>query len=25
MADPNDDPPCGFARLRKIVIEVEPV
>ncbi len=25
VGDPNDDPPVGFARLRKIVIEVEAV
>ncbi len=25
IGDPNDDPPFGFARLLKIVIEVEPV
>ena len=25
IGDPNDDPPFGFARLLKIVVEVEPV
>ncbi len=25
IGDPNDDPPFGFARLQKIVIEIEPI
>ena len=25
IGDPNDDPPFGFARLQKIVVEVEPI